>query len=428
MLDTDADATEAHIEAGFALDGALAAPLTVDGQGMVLASTDHGNVYSLLPESQSYGWTYPWSFGSPLIKNAVKSSWTATPPAGRGFTAGSPYTVTARLFPHFTADGQRVDFGFSLDNVPTPYAYLSVVRQSSGAVYFELTDLSNPATPQVVPGATLPFAVGRSWDDGVEVQFAYSGNWFDAVAGTYTIWFDAYARVADSHGVFTGGFTNVGSLGITAAALPGTLLPFTRSLDPNVTTLRLDGCTTYQWYAGGTAPGPYVNWQWNVAADGKRSRALPIRTAPTPWLGDVLAVGGDDGTVYGIGPRGEQWNAAPQPDTRTTQISSPWALFHREPRRQGSTDLAGLSEAGPYSPSLRWLQPHNNIIINSSPVVSDRGADRVTRVYAGTDDGLIQVSEDGGKSWRRVDKLPGVPDYFFVNKMRASGKVVSRRY
>jgi len=40
-------------------------------------------------------------------------------------------------------------------------------------------------------------------------------------------------------------------------------------------------------------------------------------------------------------------------------------------------------------------------------------------LYAGTDDGLIQVSEDGGASWRRVDKLPGVPAYFFVNDIRA---------
>jgi photosystem II stability/assembly factor-like uncharacterized protein len=41
-------------------------------------------------------------------------------------------------------------------------------------------------------------------------------------------------------------------------------------------------------------------------------------------------------------------------------------------------------------------------------------------IYAGTDDGLIQVTEDGGKNWRKTDKLPGVPDNFFVNKIRAS--------
>ena len=41
-------------------------------------------------------------------------------------------------------------------------------------------------------------------------------------------------------------------------------------------------------------------------------------------------------------------------------------------------------------------------------------------IYAGTDDGLIQVTEDGGATWRKTEKLPGVPDNFFVNKIRAS--------
>ncbi|MGI9223991.1 MAG: glycosyl hydrolase [Woeseiaceae bacterium] len=40
-------------------------------------------------------------------------------------------------------------------------------------------------------------------------------------------------------------------------------------------------------------------------------------------------------------------------------------------------------------------------------------------IYAGTDDGLIQVTEDGGQSWRRIDKLPGVPERFFVNDIKA---------
>ncbi|NTU51201.1 MAG: glycosyl hydrolase, partial [Candidatus Aminicenantes bacterium] len=41
-------------------------------------------------------------------------------------------------------------------------------------------------------------------------------------------------------------------------------------------------------------------------------------------------------------------------------------------------------------------------------------------IYAGTDDGLIQVTEDGGKTWRRIDRIAGVPDYFFVNEIMAS--------
>jgi hypothetical protein len=42
-------------------------------------------------------------------------------------------------------------------------------------------------------------------------------------------------------------------------------------------------------------------------------------------------------------------------------------------------------------------------------------------IYAGTDDGLIQVTEDGGANWRRIEvgKLPGVPATAFVNDIKA---------
>jgi len=42
-------------------------------------------------------------------------------------------------------------------------------------------------------------------------------------------------------------------------------------------------------------------------------------------------------------------------------------------------------------------------------------------IYAGTDDGLIQVTEDGGKNWRRIEvgSLPGVPKTAFVNDIKA---------
>ena len=42
-------------------------------------------------------------------------------------------------------------------------------------------------------------------------------------------------------------------------------------------------------------------------------------------------------------------------------------------------------------------------------------------IYAGTDDGLIQITEDGGENWRRLEvgRLPGVPKTAFVNDIRA---------
>ena len=38
----------------------------------------------------------------------------------------------------------------------------------------------------------------------------------------------------------------------------------------------------------------------------------------------------------------------------------------------------------------------------------------------GTDDGLIQVTEDGGNNWRKIETFKGVPDFSFVNKIKAS--------
>ncbi len=40
-------------------------------------------------------------------------------------------------------------------------------------------------------------------------------------------------------------------------------------------------------------------------------------------------------------------------------------------------------------------------------------------IYAGTDDGLIQVTEDGGQNWRKIERLPGIPENFFVNDIKA---------
>lgn len=40
-------------------------------------------------------------------------------------------------------------------------------------------------------------------------------------------------------------------------------------------------------------------------------------------------------------------------------------------------------------------------------------------LYVGTDDGLIQVTEDDGKTWRKAGVFPGVPDYTYVSDIFA---------
>jgi hypothetical protein len=49
-------------------------------------------------------------------------------------------------------------------------------------------------------------------------------------------------------------------------------------------------------------------------------------------------------------------------------------------------------------------------------------------LYAGTDDGLVQVSEDGGETWRREESFPGVPEMTYVSDLTASLHAPDRVY
>ena len=62
---------------------------------------------------------------------------------------------------------------------------------------------------------------------------------------------------------------------------------------------------------------------------------------------------------------------------------------------------------------LYAMSQHANVTsIAESPLVEGL-------LYVGTDDGLIQISEDGGKKWRNVERLFDVPEFFFVNDIKA---------
>jgi len=55
----------------------------------------------------------------------------------------------------------------------------------------------------------------------------------------------------------------------------------------------------------------------------------------------------------------------------------------------------------------------NIVALDESPLVEGL-------LYVGTDDGLIQVSENGGASWRKIERFPGVPELTYVSAVLAS--------
>ena len=55
----------------------------------------------------------------------------------------------------------------------------------------------------------------------------------------------------------------------------------------------------------------------------------------------------------------------------------------------------------------------NIVSLTESPLVEGL-------IYVGTDDGLVQVTEDGGKNWRKIEKFPAVPGTTYVSCLYAS--------
>jgi photosystem II stability/assembly factor-like uncharacterized protein len=55
----------------------------------------------------------------------------------------------------------------------------------------------------------------------------------------------------------------------------------------------------------------------------------------------------------------------------------------------------------------------NIVAVDESPVLEGL-------IYAGTDDGLLQITQDGGKNWMRVEDFPGVPKFTYVSDVHAS--------
>ncbi len=84
-------------------------------------------------------------------------------------------------------------------------------------------------------------------------------------------------------------------------------------------------------------------------------------------------------------------------------------------RNENRTRLPIMGRTWSYDSAwdLFAMSMFNTIVnISESPLVEGL-------IYVGTDDGLIQVTEDGGRNWRRIDRLPGVPQRFFVNDIKA---------
>jgi len=70
--------------------------------------------------------------------------------------------------------------------------------------------------------------------------------------------------------------------------------------------------------------------------------------------------------------------------------------------------------------SVDAVMKNRSTTIYGNIVAFDESPVKKGLLFVGTDDGLIQVSEDDGNNWTRIDKVAGVPEMTYVNMLLAS--------
>lgn len=135
-----------------------------------------------------------------------------------------------------------------------------------------------------------------------------------------------------------------------------------------------------------SAEGPALRWNWDSAL------LISPHSHTRLYYGAQMLFRSDD--------RGNTWTAV-SPDlthnmdrNRLEIMGRVWSVD--SVRKNASTSFYGTIVALDESPLVEGL------------------------LYVGTDDGLIQISEDGGENWRREEEFPGVPDMTYVYNVHAS--------
>jgi photosystem II stability/assembly factor-like uncharacterized protein len=126
----------------------------------------------------------------------------------------------------------------------------------------------------------------------------------------------------------------------------------------------------------------------------------------SPHMARRIYVAGE--RVYRSDDRGENWTAISGDLTRNLDPAEVPIMGKVWPR-----DSVAFNQATTQLSTITAL--------DESPLLADL-------IYVGTFDGLLQATEDGGKTWRKIEKLPGLPDYTAVTDVSASTRDANTVY
>ena len=102
---------------------------------------------------------------------------------------------------------------------------------------------------------------------------------------------------------------------------------------------------------------------------------------------------------------------------RTDDQGNTWKLLSGELTRQ--IDRNKLEVMGKVWSVDAIAKNGSTDIYGNTTSIAESQFDENT-IYVGTDDGLIQITNDGGKTWTKVDNIAGVPERTYVNQVITS--------
>ncbi len=102
---------------------------------------------------------------------------------------------------------------------------------------------------------------------------------------------------------------------------------------------------------------------------------------------------------------------------RTDDRGDTWTVISgdlsRNLKREELPIMGKVWPAGSVALNVSTTALSNIVSLDESPLLEGL-------IWVGTDDGLVQVTEDGGKNWRKIEQFPGVPQYTYVSDVFAS--------
>ena len=195
-------------------------------------------------------------------------------------------------------------------------------------------------------------------------------------------------------------------------------------------TDNLHGIRTADWRVvlGGdghqpaTEPGNpdilYAQWQQGNLTRIDLATDESVYIKPQPRLGDPPERYNWDSPILVSPHNPERLYFASQRVWRSDNRGDEWVAVSGDLTRNQDRMLLPLMER-----TWSWDAPWDMSAMSDYNTVTSLSESPLAEglLYVGTDDGLIQVTEDGGATWRKVEvgSLPGVPKTAFVNDIRA---------